>query len=257
MTEVSNRVALVTGGSRGVGRAVVRRLAAEGITVAFSYRKDTDAADALIAEVEQAGGRALAFAADLREPGAASALAEAAIAAAGPISVLVSNAGMASRGLSVVETPREEYLSLFQLHALVIAELAGAVLPDMRAAGSGSIVVISSTVTSSLPPNTGPYAAAKISGEALVRVLAMEERDRGIRVNVVAPGLIATDMGDRLVKANVKAVRATDLDTGYPFGRVCRPEDVADAVAFLTHPSGYITGHRLVVDGGGPPSQIH
>ncbi|MFC8663055.1 SDR family NAD(P)-dependent oxidoreductase [Streptomyces sp. NPDC057199] len=257
MTRSTERVALVTGGSRGVGRAVVRRLAADGHTVVFSYRKDRDAADTVISDVEKEGGKAVALPADLRQPGAATALAEEALAAVGPVSVLVSNAGMASRGLSVAETSRDEYLSFFQLNALVITELAGAVLPGMRVAGAGSIVVISSTVTSSLPPYTGPYAAAKSAGEALVRVLALEERAHGIRVNSLAPGLIATDMGDRLVKANVDGARVSDLDAGHPFKRVCRPGDVAAAVAYLTEPDNYVTGHRLVIDGGGPSNQIY
>jgi 3-oxoacyl-[acyl-carrier protein] reductase len=126
----------------------------------------------------------------------------------------------------------------------------------MRAAGFGSIVVIGSTVTSSLPPNTAPYAAGKMAGQALVRVLALEERAHGVRVNAVAPGLVDTEMGSRLVEANSRRSIA-DLASTYPFRRVCRPEDVADAVAFLSRRDSYITGHVLVVDGGGPPTTIY
>lgn len=251
------RTALVTGGSRGVGRAIVRRLAADGHLVIFSFRNDRAAADELVAEVAEAGGRSRALPADLREPGAAEALATEALASAGVITVAVSNAGMASRGLSVPETPYAEYLSFLQLNSIVIAELARVLLPGMRAAGQGSIVAVTSTLARTCPPLTGPYAASKAAAEALVRVLAMEERRHGVRVNSVAPGLVATDMGDRLVSSGRVNERASELDASAPLGRVCRPEDVADAVAYLAAPNSYVTGHRLVVDGGGPAVAIY
>jgi NAD(P)-dependent dehydrogenase (short-subunit alcohol dehydrogenase family) len=248
--------ALVTGGSRGMGRAIALALAGMGARVVFSYRKDVDAAHQVVAEIEALGGSATALPADLREPGSAAELARRAVDAIGPISTVVSNAGMASRGHSVTSTSRDEYLDMLQMHAFAIVEIAGELLPAMRAAGSGSIVLVSSTVTTALPANTAPYAVAKSAGEAIVRVLAMEERGNGIRVNAVAPGLVATDMGERLVRASVEGSLG-ELDADYPFGRVCRPEDVAHAVSFLVDPDSYVTGHRLVVDGGGPAVPLY
>jgi NAD(P)-dependent dehydrogenase (short-subunit alcohol dehydrogenase family) len=250
------RGALVTGGSRGMGRAITLKLAQLGATVVFSYRKDEDAARDVVAEVATFGGTAVPLAADLREQGAAADLASRAIESVGPLNAVVSNAGMASRGNSVTDTSRDEYLSMLQMHAFAIVELASVVLPGMREARAGSIVAVSSTVTSSLPANTGPYAVAKSSAESIVRVLAMEERANGIRVNAVAPGLVATDMGERLVRASTDGELA-ELNDQYPFGRVCQPEDIADAVAFLVEPQSYVTGQRLVVDGGGPAVPLY
>ena len=255
-TELQGSTALVTGGSRGMGRSIVHALARRGATVAFSYRKDEDAARAVVSDVASFGGRAVPLAADLREQGAAAELAERATAALGGISTIVSNAGMASRGGSVVESARQEYADMLQMHAFAVVEMASVALPSMREAGSGNIVMITSNVTISLPANTGPYAAAKSAAEALMRVMAMEERSHGIRVNAVAPGLVATDMGERLVRANVDTTLDA-LDDAYPFGRVCRPEDIADVVAFLAKPDTYITGQRIVVDGGGPAVPLY
>ncbi|MGP6177255.1 SDR family NAD(P)-dependent oxidoreductase [Microbacterium sp. A196] len=250
------RAALVTGGSRGMGRAIATKLAREGATVAFSYRKDSDAAQEVVAEVEAFGGRAVPIVGDLRAPGAAGDLARRAVDEVGPISVLVSNAGMASRGDSVTDSTRREYQDMLQMHAFSVVEMAEVVLPAMREARSGSIIVVTSNVTISLPPHTAPYAVAKTSAEAIMRVLALEERAHGIRVNAIAPGLVATDMGERLIRASVDSTLDA-LDDTYPFGRVCRPADIADAVAFLAAPDSYITGQRLVVDGGGPAAQLY
>lgn len=255
-TTLRGRAALVTGGSRGMGRAITTRLARHGATVAFSYRKDSDAARDVVAEVEALGGRAVAIAGDLRAPGAAGDLARRAVEEVGPISVLVSNAGMASRGNSVTDSGRQEYQDMLQMHAFAVVEMAAVVLPAMREARSGNIIVVTSNVTISLPANTAPYAVAKTSAEAIMRVLAMEERGNGIRVNALAPGLVATDMGERLVRASVDST-LDSLDDTYPFGRVCRPADIADAVAFLAAPDSYVTGQRLVVDGGGPTAQLY
>jgi len=247
------RVALVTGGSRGVGRGIAQQLAAEGARVVLSYRRDVDAAESAVAAIAAAGGTAHALSADLSGAGAATDLVARAEQIFGPAEIAIGNAGAASRGLTAAQTEDREYLRMMQVHAWSNLELARAVLPPMRAAGWGSIVFTSSTVTHQLPPFTAPYAAAKAALEALSAVLAIEERGAGIRINLVAPGLVATDMGDRLVRASAGGQQASDLDAGAPFGRVCRPEDVAGAVVFLASAeSSYITGQRIVVDGGGP-----
>jgi len=255
-TSLQGRIALVTGGSRGMGRAITIKLAQLGATVAFSFRRDKDSADEVVAEIAAFGGRALSFSADLRAPGSGTDLARRVVDELGGIGILVSNAGMASRGNSATESSRSEYEDMLQMHAFSALEMAGVVLPWMREAGSGSIIVVTSNVTVSLPANTAPYAVAKTAAETLVRVLAMEERHNGIRVNALAPGLVATDMGDRLVRANVET-GLDSLDDQYPFGRVCRPEDIANAVAFLAEPDSYVTGQRLIVDGGGPAVPLY
>jgi 3-oxoacyl-[acyl-carrier protein] reductase len=256
---LDGRTALVTGGSRGMGRAIVARLAALGADVAFSYRRRQDAADSLIAELAPLGGRYLAFAADLALPGAARQLAEQAAGQLGAPVILVNNAGTASSGRTVERTSPAEYLSLYQVHALAAAEACAAVVPGMRAAGGGSVVFISSVVARGLGPGLAPYAMAKAATEALASVLAFEERPHGIRVNTVAPGLVATEMGDRLVRASLAGAvsSAGDLDAGYPFGRVCRPADVADVVGYLAgDAASYVTRQVIVVDGGGGADEL-
>lgn len=243
-------LALVTGGSRGIGRGVVRRLAQE-CRVAFTYRREADAAHDLIDTVSAEGGHAYGLRTDLAQAGEATRVVEEVIEDHGPLSAVVGNAGAASRGHSAVDSEDGEYTRLFQLHALSNVELVRAALPSLRETG-GSVVFVSSALAKSLPPGSAPYAAAKAALEAIAVVLAREERAHKVRVNLVASGLVATDMGDRLTQATVGGSGTEALDAAAPFGRVCQPADVADAVAFLTSTAAsYITGHRLAIDGGG------
>jgi 3-oxoacyl-[acyl-carrier protein] reductase len=251
---LDGRIALVTGGSRGIGRAIVTRLAELGADIAFSYRRHKDAADALIEDLEPLGGRYAAFAADLGAPGSARELVQRADVRLGAPTILVNNAGISSSGRSVEHTLHTEYLALYQIHTLAAAEACAAVLPAMRKAGGGSIVFISSVVARGLGPGLAPYAMAKAAIEALASVLSFEERQHGIRVNTVAPGLVSTEMGDRLVRVTLdeSVGSARELDAAYPFGRVCRPVDVANVVAYLAgETASYLTRQRIVVDGGG------
>jgi NAD(P)-dependent dehydrogenase (short-subunit alcohol dehydrogenase family) len=253
---LAGRVALVTGGSRGVGRAIARRLAADGAAVAVNYRRDQAAADEVVAAIEAGGGRAVAYQAPIGDDAAVAAMTQAIGSDLGDVDLLVSNAGTASRGLPIADTEPAEYLRLLTVHTLGPVALIRSLLPAMRARPRADIVVISSAITDGAPLNSAPYSMAKAALEMAARTLAREERPHGIRVNVVAPALVATDMGERLVRA-IDGRGLHDLDSQYPFGRVCRPEDVAGAVAFLVGPdAGYITGQRLVVDGGGTAPSI-
>jgi NAD(P)-dependent dehydrogenase (short-subunit alcohol dehydrogenase family) len=252
---VTKPLALVTGGSRGVGRAIVLELARH-YRVAFSCRRDIEAAAEVMAAVRAAGGEAMSFTADLSAGAAAGALVGAVESAWGPVSVVVGNAGSASRGLSCVDTTPEEYLRMFQVHALSNIELAAAAMPSLRAA-RGAVVFVSSAVVDLLPTGTAPYAAAKSALEAAAVVLAREERASGVRVNLVVPGLVATDMGDRLTRAFRSGEQASDLDAAAPLGHVCRPEEVARVVSFLCGPAAsYVAGERIRIDGGGPDNSM-
>ena len=249
---LAGRVALVTGGSRGVGRGIALRLAEEGAAIAVNYRRDAEAAAEVVAEITASGGRAVSYAASVSDPDAVRAMASDVGADLGPVDLLVSNAGLASRGTAVADTERSEYQRLLDVHLLGPLELVRALLPGMRTAQRADVVVISSTTTTELPRGGAAYTMAKAAMEAAAFILAREEREHGVRVNVVAPGLVATDMGERLVAAR-GAGSVAELDASYPFGRVARPADVAGVVAFLASQDGdYLTGQRVEVDGGGP-----
>lgn len=151
----------------------------------------------------------------------------------------------------VADTAHEEFLSNMSTHAFGATFLFKLLLPQMRQRERGDIVVMSSISTSYIGANGAPYNMAKVALECLAVTLAAEEREHGIRVNIVAPGMVATDMGDSYAKMAAGVEHATDLDATSPFGRVCRVEDVAGVVAFLVSADGfYVTGQRIGVDGG-------
>ena len=181
------------------------------------------------------------------------------VADLGGIDILVCNAGIASRGRSVVDTDPNEMIQVLTTHAIGPHHLARLALPHIRRAaadgGRGDVVMISSMATSSMNANGAPYNMGKAAMEALAFTLAKEERPHGIHVNVVAPGLVETDMGVRLARA-ISGRRDMDdlrsLDATSPFGRVCQPIDVANVVLWLCSPgSGYVTGQRIECNGGG------
>jgi 3-oxoacyl-[acyl-carrier protein] reductase len=245
------RVALVTGGSRGIGRACAIGLAEDGCDVAVNYRKDADAAAETVAEVEALGRRAVAYKASVDQLAEVEEMAEAVLRDFGAVDVLVHSAGIASRGLRVVDTEPSELQRVMATNALAAHHLCRLFVPSMRARPRGDVVFISSVAARLSAAGGAPYNMAKAALESLALTLAKEERANGIHVNVVAPGLVATEMGRRLVKS-MGVEDITTLDARSPFGRVCRPEDVAAAVRFLcSEAAGYITGDVLVVDGGG------
>jgi len=250
---LSGRVALVTGGSRGIGRAIALALAEDGADVAVNYARDESAAQETVKAIEQLGRRARAYCASVDDHDADRAMVEAASADLGTIDILVNNAGIASRGQTVEKTDPAELERVMRVHALGPHYLCKLVVPGMKAKGRGDIVMISSVATLHHAPGGGPYNMGKAAMEALAFTLAKEVRHKNIRVNVVAPGLVETEMGRRLVRATQGVEYIRTLDKAMPFGRVCQPEDVANAVRFLvSERAGYVTGEKLNVHGGGP-----
>jgi NAD(P)-dependent dehydrogenase (short-subunit alcohol dehydrogenase family) len=249
-----NRVALVSGGGRGIGRAVALALAEDGCDVAVNYRRDVDAAEQTVKEIEALGRRAIAVAASVDDWDACVAMVDRTVAELGPVSILVHSGGIASRGNSIVDTDPAEFDRVVRTHLYGGFHLAKLCVPHMKAESRGDVVMISSVATDGLGANGSPYNAGKAGLEALAMTLAKEVQRDGIHVNVVAPGLVATEMGDRLTKAMTggQASAASELDAGAPFGHVCRPEEVADVVRWLcSDAAGYVSGVRIRVDGGG------
>ncbi|MYE10834.1 MAG: SDR family oxidoreductase [Gammaproteobacteria bacterium] len=250
---LQGRVALVTGGGRGVGRAIAVALAEDGADVAVNYRRDDAAAAEAVELVERAGGTARAYCASIDDFEQDREMVEAVTADLGPISILVNNAGIASRGNSVADTDIAEMQRVVATHAFGAHYLSKLVIPRMRGAKRGDIVMISSAATRSFGANGAPYNMGKAALEALAMTLSKEEKRHDIRVNVVAPGLVETEMGRRLVRATAGVQDIRTLDADSPFGHVCQPEDVANVVRFLVSDSNsYVTGERLYVDGSGP-----
>lgn len=257
MTHLGGRVVVVTGASRGVGREIALRLAADGARIAVNYRRDQGAADEVVTHIRRAGGIAGAYQASVDDAEAVLSMVADVHRELGQVSGIVSNAGAASSGRSIAETAEHEFVSQLRVHALGPLGLIRALLPDLRAASRGDIVMISSTTVCTAPPLSAAYTMAKAAMETSVLTLAHEERQHGIRANIVAPGLVMTEMGRRLVRATAgTAIEA--LDDSAPFGRVCRPSDVAGVVGFLmSEDAGYMTGQRLVVDGGGRTPDVY
>ena len=253
MGSLEGRVALVSGGGRGIGRAISLALAADGAAVAINYRRDQEAARDTVEAIAAAGGTARMYAAPVNEFDRAEQMVALVDDELGAVGILVNNAGIASRGLSVVDTDPAELRRVVATHAFGSHYLAKLVVPGMRRLGRGDIVMISSTATRGLSANGAPYNMAKSAMESLAATLAKEERPHGIRVNVVAPGLVETEMGRRLVKATAGITDMRTLDGSMPFGKVCQPEDVANLVRFLvSDQNAYVTGEKIYCDGGGP-----
>ena len=252
MGQLDGRVALVTGGGRGIGRGISELLAAEGAAVAVNYRRDREAADATVAAIEAAGGVARAYQASVDDAEQDARMVDAVVADLGPIDILVNNGGVASRGNAVADTDPAEVARIIGTHAIGPHHLCRLVLPSMRTRPRGDIVMVSSVATSRHAGKGAPYNMGKAALEALAFTLAKEERPHGIHVNVVAPGLVDTDMGERLAQALTGVTDIRALDAASPFGRVCQPIDVARVVLWLcSEGAGYVTGQRIECDGGG------
>ena len=248
--DLKGQVAVITGGSRGIGRGITLALAEEGADVVINYRKDVKAAEEVLARVKEMGRRGLAFQGDVSSFDPARELMKQAFQAFGGIDILVNSAGIASRGNSVEKTETDEWNRVLSTNLNAVFYCSKAALEYMHQRKKGNIVNISSIAASLLQAGYSPYAVAKAGVEALTKVLAKEEGPRGIRVNAIAPGIVKTDMGDRLMKAMGEERLKTRLQTT-PLGRIAYPEDISNLVVFLvSDKASYITGKIIHMDGG-------
>jgi NAD(P)-dependent dehydrogenase (short-subunit alcohol dehydrogenase family) len=249
---LKGRTALVTGASRGIGRAIALSLAEAGADIAVNYRREEEAANEAVAEITKLGRNARAYRAPVDDFEAVAAMVEEVVRDFGGISILVNNAGIASRGHSVADTDPAELERVVRVHALAPHFLCGRVLPHMRKETRGDIIMISSVATLHMGANGAPYNMGKAAMEALALTLAKEERRNGIRTNIVSPSLTVTEMGRRLTKARTGGKDISELDASSPFGRVSVPEDVAAAVTWLVSDANpYANGQKINIDGGG------
>ena len=246
----AGRIALVTGGSRGIGRATALALARAGADVAISYASDAAAASDCVDAIRAEGRRGLAVRAPAEDVDAQRRLAGAVHTELGPVDILVNNVGYDWDGTPVAETRVEDLARVMRVNALAAHQLCGLLLPEMRKRPRGDIVMVSSTVTEVLGAGYAPYAMSKAALEALAFVLAKEERAHDIHVNVVAPGLVEAGMGlDYLNRTG--AADVGDVAALAPYGRVCQPEEVASVVCFLvSEAASYVNGQRVYVQGG-------
>ena len=245
MIDLTGKGAIVTGGSRGIGRAIVQRLATQGADVAFSYRGNEAAAQETTAAVEALGRRAVAIQGDVKDPAASEALVAAGLAAFGKVDILVNNAGVTRDDL-IMRMSVDAWREVLETNLFGAFYAIKAVTRPMLKARSGRIINITSVSGQAGQIGQANYSSAKAGLIGLTKATARELSSRGITANAVAPGFVLTELTQDLPEA-----LQAEITNRTPLGRFGTAEEIASAVAFLaSDEAAFITGQVLAVDGG-------
>ncbi|MEZ6127276.1 MAG: 3-oxoacyl-[acyl-carrier-protein] reductase [Planctomycetaceae bacterium] len=245
MMSLEGRVALVTGGSRGIGRSIVETLAANGAKVAFVYNSNSAAADEVVKSLKDQGHEVMAVQADVRSKEAADKTIADVVAAWGSLDILVNNAGIIKDGL-LATMESDQWQAVIDTNLTSVFNFCQAVTRQMMSQRYGRIINMSSVAADVSNPGQANYAASKGGVEGFTRCIATELARRGITANAVAPGFIETDMTVAVVE-----MAGNEIKKKIPARRLGQPDDIANAVLFFAQESSsYVTGQVLKVDGG-------
>jgi 3-oxoacyl-[acyl-carrier protein] reductase len=246
MSQLAGKVAVVTGASKGIGAGIARALAAEGAAVVVNYASSQVGADAVVASITAAGGKAVAVQGDVSRTADAKAVVDAAISAYGRLDVLVNNAGVYEFA-PIAEITEAHYRRQFDIN--VLGTLFATQAAEKHLGEGASIINIGSVITTLLPPDSAVYSGTKGAVDAITGVLAAELAPRGIRVNAINPGMVATE------GTQTAGIAGSDFEAEVvaktPLGRVGRPDDIADIAVFLASDKArWLTGGHLSAGGG-------
>ncbi|MDR6935930.1 MULTISPECIES: glucose 1-dehydrogenase [unclassified Luteibacter] len=246
MGKLQDKVAIVTGASKGIGAGIARRLAADGASVVVNYASSKAGADKVVADIEAAGGKAIAVGADVSNKAEVDALIKTAIDTYGRLDIVVNNSGV-YQFAKIEETTEELYRKIFDINVLGLLLVAGAAAPHLGK--GGSIINIGSAVTRVVPAESAIYSGTKGAVDAITGVLSRELGPRGIRVNSVNPGMIETE--GTHTAGFIGSELQTAMESQTPLGRIGKAEDIAPIVAFLaSDDAGWVTGELILSTGG-------